>query len=351
MTFTVTPANNGATATFANNGDATTTGGVATMTATANATVGGPYTVTATSNGHTATFSLTNTPGLAASLAPNPTTPQSAAVGADFPTLSVTVKDAGGNPVADGTTVSFTVTAAGNGASVTFPNNGNATTTGGIASIVPTANGTAGGPYTVTATSNGHAATFQLTNTPGQPGSIDPSAGTPQSAQVGAAFTTKFAATVTDDSGNAVGGVSVTFTANPANGAGGSFTGTATVNTNGSGVATAPAFTANTVAGAYTVTANLSSNPLGTEATFDLTNTPGPVASLTTGANTTPQRAAITTAFGTALSVTANDAHGNVVPGASITFTAPASGAGVATGTFAAGGTNVSPASSRTAAG
>ena len=66
----------------------------------------------------------------------------------------------------------------------------------------------------------------------------------------------------------------MTFTVNPAvNGAGGSFTGGNTAVTNPSGIATANPFTANGIAGAYTVTASVS-GVVGV-ATFNLTNTGG----------------------------------------------------------------------------
>ena len=65
----------------------------------------------------------------------------------------------------------------------------------------------------------------------------------------------------------------MTFTA-PGSGASGTFAGTgtatATAVTNSSGVATAPAFTANGTAGSYTVTASVSG--VGTPASFSLTN-------------------------------------------------------------------------------
>jgi hypothetical protein len=172
VTFVVNPVG-GASATLgAPNPAMTDAGGAASVTATANGTAGS-YTVTASAPGATSvTFNLTNTPGPATTLAPSPTTPQSAPVATAFPLLSVTVTDAGGNAVSDGTAVTFTVVAASNGASATFSNSGNATTTSGLASITATANTVAGGPYTVTATSNGHTATFTLTNTPGPAASL-----------------------------------------------------------------------------------------------------------------------------------------------------------------------------------
>ena len=102
---------------------------------------------------------------------------------------------------------------------------------------------------------------------------ITASAGSGQSAATGAAFAKNLVAAVTDVSGNPIPGVPVTFTA-PNSGASGTFPGgalTATVNTDSNGLATAPAFTANSTAGSYQVTAAF----LGAAApaAFALTNT------------------------------------------------------------------------------
>jgi len=91
----------------------------------------------------------------------------------------------------------------------------------------------------------------------------------------------------------------VTFTA-PGSGASGTFAGTgtatATAVTNSSGVATAPAFTANGTAGGYAVTASVAG--VGTSASFSLTNNAvvatggslsGSGTSLATGANLTTE--------------------------------------------------------------
>ena len=126
--------------------------------------------------------------------------------------------------------------------------------------------------------------------------SITATAGTPQSATVSTAFTTALQATVKDAGSNPLSGVTVTFTA-PGSGASGTFsgTGTATAVTNGSGVATAPAFTANATAGSYTVTASVSGVA---PANFSLTNSTassgsgsltGAVNSATTAVNLTTE--------------------------------------------------------------
>ena len=94
---------------------------------------------------------------------------------------------------------------------------------------------------------------------------------TPQTAAPGSAFANALAVTVTDASGNAVPGVSVTFTA-PASGAGGTFEGggiAVTTATNASGIASATKFTANAVTGSYTVTATSAGLPM---VNFALTN-------------------------------------------------------------------------------
>jgi len=167
----------------------------------------------------------------------------------------------------------------------------------------------------------------------GAPANIVASGGTPQSATVGAAFATPLSATVTDAFGNLVAGVVVTFTASEI-GASGSFPDGVlrlTVTTNPAGIATSTVFTANTIAGGYTVTASVTG--VATPANFSLTNTPGPPASVTATGGT-PQGTPINTVFATSLSATVTDASGNAVPGVNVIFTAPANGA---SGTFAGG--------------
>jgi hypothetical protein len=263
------------------------------------------------------------------------TSPQSTAVNTAFATaLSVTVKDAANNPV-PGASVTFTAPLAG--ASGTFSNSTNMivvqTNSSGVASAGSfTANWTAGGPYTVTAALAGlTTVNFSLSNTAGAPSSMAADSGTtPQSAAVGTAFASAPAVTVKDFGNNPVSGASVTFTA-PASGASGTFsnsTNTITVTTNASGVASAP-FTANsTVGGAYTVTAAVAGL---TTVNFSLTNTAGAPTSMAANPGTTPQSAAVGTAFANPLAVTVKDAGNNPVSGVSVTFTAPASGA---SGTF-----------------
>ena len=104
-----------------------------------------------------------------------------------------------------------------------------------------------------------------------------------------------------------------------------------TATANAQGVATAPVFTANTIAGSYTVTAAVGTHT--TNPGFALTNQPGAAATVTASAGT-PQTATVNTAFATNLAATVVDSFGNAVPSATVTFNAPASGA---SGTFAGG--------------
>jgi hypothetical protein len=96
--------------------------------------------------------------------------------------------------------------------------------------------------------------------------------GSGQSAIVGSAFATALSARVTDAYGNTVSGATVVFTA-PSSGAGGTFSGggtSASAQTSSSGIATAPALTANSTTGQYNVTASVQG--VQSSATFTLTN-------------------------------------------------------------------------------
>jgi len=107
----------------------------------------------------------------------------------------------------------------------------------------------------------------------GQPANINATSGSSQGAIVGAPAPTTMTATVTDSTGNGVSDQTVTFTA-PSSGASGTFAGGSTTTqattTNSTGVATAAAFTANSTAGTYPVTATVAG--VGGSASFFLTN-------------------------------------------------------------------------------
>lgn len=171
----------------------------------------------------------------------------------------------------------------------------------------------------------------------GAAANIQATSGAAQSVAISATFG-PMSVSVTDSGGNGVSGASVTFSA-PSSGASGTFAGggtSASVTTDSSGTATSPAFTANTTAGSYAVTASVAG--VTTTASFSLTNTPGPPAAIAATAGT-PQGALINSAFATTFKATVQDSAGNGISGATVTFTAPTSGA---SGTFAGGSTTAS---------
>ena len=171
-----------------------------------------------------------------------------------------------------------------------------------------------------------------ITVTAGPPSVVSATGGTPQSAKVGTPFGLRMEATASDAAGNPVGGIAVTFDA-PTSGASGTFDGgESTVVSDSSGAAVAPGFTANSVAGAYEVTAHTPGAQ--TIAVFELTNSARAVGRITSVGGT-PQTAPAGTAFPVRFSASVQDSFGNPVGGAAITFTAPPSGPG---GTFPDGG-------------
>jgi hypothetical protein len=271
---------------------------------TANGTKGS-YSVTASVSGlaATATFTLTNTAGAPAAIAINGGNSQGTPILTAFASpLKVLVSDSASNPVS-GVTVTFTVVPV-SGAGATFAGNVNTAVTNasGIAtSAVLTANAVAN-TYTVTATVNGTSITtsFTLTNQPGPAAAIAAVSGSGQSAGTNTAFANPLVAKVTDQSGNAIRGVSVTFTA-PASGPSGTFAGnqTTVVITDSSGLATSVQFTANGAAGTYAVTAGVT-GVTGT-ASFTLTNT-----TVTGGGQISVNNATVGQNLQTSLTITLN---------------------------------------------
>ncbi|HVX10130.1 MAG TPA: Ig-like domain-containing protein [Pirellulales bacterium] len=286
-------------------------------------TVAGSYTVLASVAGISApiSFDLRNVAGPAASIVAQAGEDQQAMVGSDYQSVTALVEDQYGNPV-PGALVTFA--APTGGPSATFVSGTTAITDSqGQASAALTAD-TAAGSYSVTASVAGisDAASFELTNLPGAPASIAATGGTSQQATVGVAFAHDLVATVSDQYGNPVPGVTVTF-ADAAPAAGALFSGSSTVVTDGQGEVDEPV-TADTVAGAYTVTAAASG--VNTSANFNLTNEPGSAASIAvvSGGN---QQATIGDGFAGALDAVVTDSYGNPVPGVTVNFAAPPTGA------------------------
>ena len=261
-------------------------------------------------------------------------TPQTAAAGATFAApLAAQVLNFAGAPQS-GATVTFTAPASG--ASGTFSGGSTVATAianpSGIA-VSPffIANATAG-TYAVIAYVNGapNPAVFAMTNTAPPPPTIVATSGSQQTL-INYAFANPLVATLKDGLGNPKPGVAVTFTA-PATGASGWFTnGIGTAYTDANGVAVSQKFTANSIAGTYTVT--VTAPGVITPASFTMINTSTVPASITATGGT-GQIATINTAYGSRLSATVKDASGLPMSGVTVTFTPPDIGASV---TFAGG--------------
>ncbi len=331
---------------------ATNSSGVATATVSAN-TKAGAYTVNATTAGVAtpAAFSLTNNPGGPVSITPNAGSPQTAAVGTVFPVnLQAKVADAFGNGI-QGVLVTFAAPASNlTIATGTFgrgPATNATTDINGLATASAFTANTVEGSYIVTGSTgalDAQQAQFQLTNGAGPPATITSTAGTPQSTVIKTAFPTALQAVVKDANGNLAPNVAVTFAA-PVSGASGTFTGSATVNTNASGVATAPGFTANLTAGSYSVTASVSG--VATPAAYSLTNNIGAPASISAvGGNS--QTVLTGATFPLPLSAIVRDIGGNPVPNVQVTFSLPGAGA---SGTFQVVGTPLTAVATTNASG
>jgi cysteine-rich repeat protein len=305
-------------------GTATTdSSGVAQVTATANHVTGWEsldvrYAETTAAEA----FRLTGTPDAPASLAVDPaSSPQSAQVGgtAFGSALGVTVTDQWSNAV-PGVTVGFA--APPSGARALLSSGTAATDASGHAQVTATS-GDIAGDYAVTASVGSLTAPIPLSNTVGPPGSIVVVSGNGQRTSVDGTFGAPLVTQVLDAFSNPVPGVLVAFqvASSPA---------TATLSaaglvTGADGMAEVTA-TPDTIAGALQVVA--SADGVSGPATFDLVLDPGLPASVTAAPTSATQTAQVATAFQNSLLVTVKDSHGNVVPGVSVTFAAPSSGAG-----------------------
>ena len=218
------------------------------------------------------TYALRNLPARTSSIAVFRDPPASATVDSRFANrLRVRILDGGGRPVA-GATVTFALgggagasSGGGSAAGATFAGGSSqatATTRPDGVAVSPlfTAN-TVVGSYAATASSSAAPGTvlFHLRNVPGAAATVATGAATGETATVGAAFPVRPAVTVTDAKGNAVAGALVTFSA-PSRGASGRFAHrgrTVVVKTDAHGIAVAPAFVANRVAGGYALRASV----------------------------------------------------------------------------------------------
>ena len=324
--------------------------GQATVEASANTTAGA-YQVTASAAGVAlpVAFALTNDPGAPASLAVDPAAAtQTAQVGSPFVApLGATVADGYGNPV-PGVLVTFAAPASG--ATATLSASAASSDGGGHVEVDATA-GTVAGSYAVLASlAGGLSAPFSLTNSSGAPATVRAIGGGGQDAAVATAFSSPLVVQVQDGYGNPVPGVPVNFQV-PSQGASAVLSALA-ANTASDGTLAVLA-TANAVAGSYGVTATAPG--ASAPATLSLVNDPGLPAQVAASAASSAQAACVGAPFAIPLSVTVTDAFGNPVPGATVTFAAPSSGAtavlGSATATTGPGGTASVQASAGTVAG
>jgi adhesin/invasin len=256
---------------------------------------------------------------------------QQAALGSQYgQPLRARVVDPNGNPVA-GVTVSFSIATGAYGASASFLSGGaqaTAVTDGGGQATSPPllANGSPG-RFTATASATGIAivATFALANHAAANTLTASTA--PRAATVATSYRQPLSARLLDPSGQPIEGATVTFAlAKAANGASATFpdgSGQATATTDASGRADSPPILANGVAGRFAASATVSANP--TPVSYPLRNLAGPPSAIAAGA-ASGQSARTGARFPIPLAVTVSDADENPVPGALVSFRAPARG-------------------------
>ncbi len=298
-----------------------TAAGSNTLRATAAALVGSQVLFTATGAAASATQVAKNsgdaqsvTAGTAVGLAP-----------------SVLVQDQFNNPVA-GVAVVFAV--AGGGGVVA---GGNATTNAsGIATVTSWTLGAITGVNSLTASSaglTGSPLTFTATGIAGAATTLAANSATVLTGTAGAVVATPPSVKVTDNNGNGVAGVTVTFAVT---GGGGSLTGPATVVTSALGVATVGGWTLGSSTGANTLSAS-ASGLTGSPQTFTATAAAGAATQMAlTGGNN--QTGTVGSALATALTVKVSDANGNGVAGLSVAWAVTGGGSIPPTSVTSAGG-------------
>jgi uncharacterized protein (TIGR03437 family) len=246
---------------------------------------------------------------------------QSVAAGAPFQNpLTALVKDAFGNPVAG---ASVTFAAPGGGATVTFGGAATVTTnaTGVATSPAMTASGTTGG-FTVTASTPGASqpASFPLTIVAGAANKLA-FVQQPSNAAAGAVISPAVTVQLEDSFGNPVAsaGAPIGLVLSPP----ATLLGTVAQSTSASGLATFADLSVHQ-AGTYVLTASSNVVASATSASFIIHA--GAAASITV-AGGSPQGAVVLTPFAQPLQARVNDAFGNPVSGAPVTFNAPGTGA------------------------
>ena len=279
-----------------------------------------------------------NAPPVPATLVASGETQLSGTVGEPIAApLSVKVTDAKGRN-AGGIPVTFTVAEGGGTVSKTI----DTTTSAGVASTTWRL-GERAGTQRVTATVAGVTGDISFTAVAraGAPTTITSNGGTGQSVVVGTAALTAPSVIVRDRFTNPVAGVSIIFSV--ASG-GGTIAGSAAT-TNAAGIASSGEWRVGTTVGPNTLTAlALAGGITGNPVTFTATATPGAAATITAVGSTT-LTGTVFQAQTPVPQVRVTDAGGNVVPGATVTFTSSAGGSVVAGTTTGLSVTRVTNAS------
>jgi adhesin/invasin len=297
--------------------------GVATVGSWTLGTIAGPNALTASAPGVTpVVFTATGLAGAAASITKVAGDLQSAIVNTVVPIVpQVRIVDQFGNPVS-GTGVSAAVASGGGSLLSAAP----VSDTSGIASVGGWRVGTLVGANAITVSApglGGSPITFTATGLVDVPSQMVAFAGDGQSALVGSAVSINPAARVSDQYGNAVGGIPVTFSI----GLGGGSIGTpAAATTDTAGIARSPTWTLGLLAGLNTLSASATGLPTLTfsaDGIASLASTISPQAG-------TGQTGTVGTALATAYAVVVRDAGGLPVIGVPVSW-AVASGGGVIT--------------------
>jgi len=305
----------------------TNASGIATVGSWRLGTTAGANALSATASGvgSPATFTGTGTAGAATQIAINAGNGQSATVNTTVTTApSVIVRDAFNN-VVSGVAVAFAVT--GGSGNVAGPNQ--TTNASGIATVTSWTLGTIAGANTMSAASgslSGSPLTFTATGTAGAATTMALNTGSGQSATVNTSVATNPSVRITDQFGNNASGAIVAWARTAGNGTvdcgAGATTSCGVTSAAVTGLSTLSAWTMGTTAGTNSITATVGSLT-GSPVAISATGTPGTVATVALNAGDA-QIVRPGQAVPIPPSVLATDAFGNVVPGASVTFTVSA---------------------------
>jgi adhesin/invasin len=310
---TFTAPGSGASATLSPSSVITDSNGIASVAATANATPGS-YAVTAGVSGVTpAAFNLTNVAGSVQTFVFLQQPTNTAAGNPISPPVTVKLADSYNNPIANASvTMSLQETGVTLGGTLTQNTNAGGIATFGDLKI------TQAGTYHLQATTGSMTALSTSFNVGATRNGVLITVydGDGQSASVGTTYGAPLKALVQDQFNNIISGAAVTFSA-PPNGASVTFAAATTVTTDAGGIATSPAITANTQAGAFQVSA--ATTDALSPAQFNLNNVPGAANKLTFVQQ--PANTAAGSVIVPPVTVQLQDASGNAVRTAAVPIT------------------------------